>query len=38
MDEILAVIKQFAGNFAPEGYMDCDGRILPVQQYPALLS
>ena len=38
MDEIIAVIKQFAGNFAPEGYMDCDGRILPIQQYPALFS
>lgn len=36
MDEYLGVIKHFAGNYAPINYMDCDGRLLSVQQYTAL--
>jgi len=36
MDEFLAVIKQFAGPYCPENYMDCDGRSLQVNQYQAL--
>ena len=38
MDEFLATIKIFAGNFAPRGWMFCDGRLLPINQYTALFS
>jgi microcystin-dependent protein len=38
MDELLGVIKQFAGNYAPENYMECDGRSLSISQYTALYS
>lgn len=38
MDEMMGVIKLFAGNFAPRGFMLCDGSILPISQYTALFS
>jgi microcystin-dependent protein len=38
MDEYLAVIKMFAGDYAPEGYMLCQGQTLSIQQYTALYS
>ncbi len=38
MDPILGSIMLFAGNFAPEGWFPCDGRLLSVQQYAALYS
>ena len=38
MEEYLAVIKMFAGDYAPEGYMLCQGQTLNVQQYAALYS
>ncbi|RAI88309.1 phage tail protein [Algoriphagus yeomjeoni] len=38
MDELLATIKLFAGNFAPRGFMLCQGQILPISQYTALFS
>lgn len=38
MDELMATIKLFAGNFAPQGYLPCDGRLLPISQYSALYS
>jgi microcystin-dependent protein len=28
----------FAGNFAPRGYMLCQGQLLPISQYAALFS
>ena len=37
-DEFLGVVKLFAFNFAPEGWKNCDGSILPIQQYEALFS
>lgn len=36
MDEFLGIIKLFAGDYAPEGWMLCDGRILQVSQNQAL--
>lgn len=36
MDEYIAIIKLFAGNFAPRGWAFCDGRSLPVNQYQAV--
>jgi microcystin-dependent protein len=36
MDELIGVIKMFAGNFAPEGYMLCQGQSLSITQNQAL--
>lgn len=38
MDEYLAIIKIFAGNFAPRGYAFCQGQILSISQNSALFS
>jgi microcystin-dependent protein len=38
MDEIMGIIKLFAGNFAPKGYMECNGALLPISQYSAMYS
>jgi microcystin-dependent protein len=38
MDEIIGTIKLYAGNFAPRGFMECNGQTLPVIQYQALYS
>lgn len=38
MDEYLGIIKLFAGNFAPKGYMFCNGAILSIAQNSALFS
>ena len=27
MDEMLAVVKLFAGSFAPQGFMECSGDL-----------
>jgi microcystin-dependent protein len=34
----LGTIYLFAGNFAPLNFAFCDGRLLSIQQYPALFS
>ncbi|KAA9339016.1 phage tail protein [Adhaeribacter soli] len=38
MDEYLAMIKIFAGNFAPRGYMLCQGQLLNISSNSALYS
>jgi microcystin-dependent protein len=38
MDELIGVIKLFGGNFIPQGYMECNGQLLNLQQYVALFS
>lgn len=38
MEEYLGVIKIFAGNFAPRGFMLCQGQLLSIAQNPALFS
>jgi microcystin-dependent protein len=38
MDEYMGVIKIFTGTFAPVGYLNCDGTLLPISQYTALFS
>jgi microcystin-dependent protein len=38
MDEMMAVVKLFAGNFAPRGFMACNGQVLQISQYTALFS
>jgi microcystin-dependent protein len=31
-------IRMFAGNFAPAGWMFCDGQILPISEYDTLFN
>lgn len=38
MEEMIGVIKVFAGNFAPKGYLMCDGSLLQIQSNTALFS
>ena len=38
MEEMLAVIKFFAGNFAPRGFMFCQGQTLAISTNTALFS
>ncbi|HSF54283.1 MAG TPA: tail fiber protein [Algoriphagus sp.] len=38
MDEYIGIVKMFAGNFAPKGWMFCQGQILPIAQYTAVFS
>jgi microcystin-dependent protein len=38
MDELMGTIKLFAGNFAPVGYLTCEGQSLSVSQNSALFS
>jgi len=38
MDELIGVVKLFGGNFTPQGFMECNGQLLPVNNYQALYS
>ena len=38
MDPILGQIQLFAFNFAPRGWMPCDGATLQISQYTAVFS
>ena len=38
MDEYIGVIKLFAGNFAPRGWAECTGQLLPINNNQALFS
>lgn len=38
MDEYLGFIKLFTGNFAPVGWLQCNGQLLQISQYEALYS
>jgi len=38
MDPLLATVTYFAGNFAPQGWMFCNGATLQSQQNAALFS
>jgi microcystin-dependent protein len=38
MDEYIGIVKLFAGNFAPRGWMFCDGRLLSISNYSAVFS
>lgn len=38
MDEYIGIVKLFAGNFAPRGWMFCDGSLLRISQNSALFS
>jgi len=38
MDAYISQVWLFAFNFAPRGWMQCNGQILSIQQYTALFS
>jgi len=38
MDAYLGEVRLFCGTFAPNGWADCNGQILPISQYTALYS
>lgn len=38
MDSYIGQISMFAGNFAPRGWMLCNGQLLPIQQYSAVFA
>ena len=38
MEEYLGIIKLFGGNFVPQGYLECNGQLLPIMQNQALYS
>ena len=38
MEVFVGTILPFAGNYAPDGWLPCDGRSVSIQQYTALFS
>jgi microcystin-dependent protein len=38
MDAYMGEIRTFAGNFAPVGWLPCDGRLLPISEYDTLFA
>ncbi|RLC15542.1 MAG: phage tail protein [Deltaproteobacteria bacterium] len=34
-DPFIGEIRMFAGNYAPKGWMACEGQILSIQEYPS---
>ena len=38
MDPYVAEIRMFAGNYAPTGWAECNGQLLPISQNTALFS
>lgn len=38
MDAYAGEIRAFAGSFTPEGWLDCFGQAVPVQQYQLLFA
>ena len=38
MNPFVAEIRMFAGNFAPTGWAECNGQLLPLSQNTALFS
>lgn len=38
MDPFIAEIRVFGFNFAPKGWAECDGQLLPISQNTALFS
>ena len=38
MEPLMGMVLPFAPNWVPNGWMACDGRLLPIAQYSALFS
>lgn len=37
-EPFIGEIRQFAGNYEPQGWVFCDGRLLPISEYEILFS
>lgn len=37
-DPYVGEIRLFAGNFAPQGWLRCDGSVLPISEYDMLFN
>src|SRR6476469_7491621 len=37
-DPYIGEIRMFGGNFAPAGWMFCDGQLLPISEYETLFN
>jgi microcystin-dependent protein len=37
-DPIIGEIRMFAGDWTPQGWMKCEGQLLPINQNPALFT
>lgn len=37
-EQYISEIRAFACNFAPQGWMFCDGQLLPISQYSSLFA
>ncbi|OOQ59964.1 phage tail protein [Mucilaginibacter pedocola] len=38
MEPYMGEIRMFAGTYAPQGWLTCDGQILPISRYSTLFS
>ena len=38
MDPVLGEVRMFAGNYAPQGWLFCNGQVLQIAEYDALYS
>ncbi|WP_019010767.1 phage tail protein [Deinococcus aquatilis] len=38
MSEYIGTIRMFAGNFAPVGWLMCNGQLLPISEYEVLFT
>ena len=38
VEEYIGIIKLFAGDFAPAGWAECQGQLLPINNNEALFS
>lgn len=36
LEQAVGTVLQFAGNYIPRGYMECDGRLLDIAEYETL--
>ena len=34
----IGELRMFAGNFAPDGWLFCEGQLLPISEYDTLFS
>jgi len=38
MDPYIGEVRLFSGTYVPEGWADCNGQLMPIQQNPVLYS
>jgi microcystin-dependent protein len=37
-ENFIGEVRMFGGNFAPAGWLPCDGRVLPISEYDVLFA